>query len=174
MPSGYAMYLREVAPEHSPNVLFGFSGLSEDHGSTICGCLATFPFLFLKVLPIGALSTSIGSAASSECVLVFSGRLAEGLGCGLSGLRQVTSIFGIYTRTSLPIDFDINKAGRMWVSCCELLVSHDPHGIARCGRLRLLVCGNRNSHFRFLLKLGKSRNPNFPGGPGFSSRANDK
>ncbi|KAF3544361.1 hypothetical protein DY000_02006444 [Brassica cretica] len=136
MPSGYAMYLREVAPEHSPNVLFGFSGLSEDHASTICGCLATFPFLFLKVLPIGALSTSIGSAASSECVLVVSGRLAEGLGCGLSGLRQVTSIFGIYTRTSLPIDFDINKAGRMWVSCCELLVSHDPHGIARCGRLR--------------------------------------
>ncbi|KAF3609706.1 hypothetical protein DY000_02049126 [Brassica cretica] len=23
----------------------------------------------------------------------------------------------------------------MWVFCCELLVSHDPHGIARCGRL---------------------------------------
>ncbi|KAF2601364.1 hypothetical protein F2Q70_00025940 [Brassica cretica] len=27
-------------------------------------------------------------------------------------------------------------AGRMWVSCCELLASHDPRGIARCGRLR--------------------------------------
>ncbi|KAF2559915.1 hypothetical protein F2Q68_00015889 [Brassica cretica] len=24
----------------------------------------------------------------------------------------------------------------MWVSCCELLVSNDPHSIARCGRLR--------------------------------------
>ncbi|KAF2568611.1 hypothetical protein F2Q70_00027774 [Brassica cretica] len=36
---------------------------------------------------------------------------------------------------SLPIDVDINRAERMWVSCCELLVSHDPHGIARCSRL---------------------------------------
>ena len=39
-------------------------------------------------------------------------------------------------RISWPIDFYINRAGRMWVSCCEHLVSHDPHGIARCGRLR--------------------------------------
>ncbi|KAG5410666.1 hypothetical protein IGI04_006985 [Brassica rapa subsp. trilocularis] len=61
-------------------------------------CLATFPFLFLKVLPIGALSTSIGSAASSESVMVVFGGLAEDLGCGMSALRQGTSIFGIYTR----------------------------------------------------------------------------
>ena len=36
----------------------------------------------------------------------------------------------------MSIDFDINRVGRMWVSCCELLVSQDPHGIARCGWLR--------------------------------------
>ncbi|KAF2591935.1 hypothetical protein F2Q70_00039660 [Brassica cretica] len=77
-----------------------------------------------KVLPTGTLSTSIGSAASSEGVLMASGGLYEGLGCGLSALRRATSIFGICTRT-----------GRMWLSCCELLVSQDPHGIARCGRL---------------------------------------
>ncbi|KAF2575651.1 hypothetical protein F2Q70_00003649 [Brassica cretica] len=96
--------------------------------------LSNLSFLFLKVLPIGALSTSIGSAASSECVLVVSGGLAEGLGCGLSVLRQATSIFGICTQyvrcasidgrwvlsidgglslsidgmTSVPIDIDIN------------------------------------------------------------------
>ncbi|KAF3486123.1 hypothetical protein F2Q69_00052668 [Brassica cretica] len=93
--------------------------------STIYGCLATFPFLFLKFLPIGAISTFIGSAASSDCVLVVYGGLAEGLGCGLSALRRATPIFCICTR-----------ARRMWVFCCELLVSHDPHGIARCGRLR--------------------------------------
>ncbi|KAF3585221.1 hypothetical protein F2Q69_00029435 [Brassica cretica] len=50
------------------------------------------------VLPIGTLSTSIGSAASSECVLVASGGLSEGLGCGLSALRRATSIFGFCTR----------------------------------------------------------------------------
>ncbi|KAF3509303.1 hypothetical protein F2Q69_00005996 [Brassica cretica] len=99
-------------------------------------CLAIFSFIFLKVLPKGALSTSKGSVASSECVLVDSGGLAEGLGCGLSELRRATYIFGICTRTSLPIDYEINRAGRMWVSCCEVLVSHDPHGISRCGRLR--------------------------------------
>ena len=52
-------------------------------------------------------------------------------------------------RISLPIDFYINRAGQMWVSCCELLVSHDPHGIARCGRYRrcrrsMLVRGCRS------------------------------
>ncbi|KAF3501938.1 hypothetical protein F2Q69_00042369 [Brassica cretica] len=52
----------------------------------------------LWVLPIGALSTSIGSTASSECALVVSGGLAEGLGYGMSALRQATSIFGICTR----------------------------------------------------------------------------
>ncbi|KAF3533528.1 hypothetical protein DY000_02040286 [Brassica cretica] len=124
--------------------------------------LSNFPFLFRKVLPIGTLSTSISHAASSERVLVISGGLAEGLGCGLCALRRATSIFGICTRyfrcarrsmgaegcrlmavslsidgrISVPINFDINRAGRMWVFCCELLVSHDPHGIARCGRRR--------------------------------------
>ncbi|KAF2593618.1 hypothetical protein F2Q70_00043226 [Brassica cretica] len=101
------------------------SGLSEEHPQSVAPLfrsLATFSFLFLKVLPIGALSTSMGSDASSECGLVSSGGLSEGLGCGLSAFRQATSIFGVCTR-----------AGRMWVSCCELLVSHDPHDIARCG-----------------------------------------
>ncbi|KAF3589156.1 hypothetical protein F2Q69_00029079 [Brassica cretica] len=51
------------------------------------------------VLPIGALSTFIGYAASSECALVVSGGLAEGLGCGMSALRRATSIFGICTRS---------------------------------------------------------------------------
>ena len=36
------------------------------------------------------------------------------------------------------------------------------------------ICGNLNLHGRFSLKLGKSRNPNFPRVPGFSARANDK
>ncbi|WZZ71042.1 hypothetical protein YC2023_082412 [Brassica napus] len=36
------------------------------------------------------------------------------------------------------------------------------------------ACGNQNSHRRFSFKLGKSRNPNFPRGHGFSARANDK
>ena len=35
-------------------------------------------------------------------------------------------------RISLPIDFYINRAGRKWVSCCKLLMSHDPHGIESC------------------------------------------
>ena len=173
--------------EHSPNVIFSLIGLSEEHPQSVgkvgllefssgilktllrklsisfslaplFRCLATFSFLFLKVLPIGALSTSIGSAASSECVLVVSGGLAEGLGCSQSVLRQATSIFGICTQyvrcalidgrwvlsidgglslsidgmTSVPIDIDINMVGRMWVSCCELLVSHNLHGIGRC------------------------------------------
>ncbi|KAF3593183.1 hypothetical protein DY000_02022082 [Brassica cretica] len=61
-------------------------------------CLATFSFLFLKVLPIGALSTCIGSGASSECVLLVSGGLAECFGCGLSALIRVMSIFGNCTR----------------------------------------------------------------------------
>ncbi|KAF2613279.1 hypothetical protein F2Q70_00011603 [Brassica cretica] len=34
------------------------------------------------------------------------------------------------------IDVYVDRAGRMWVFCCELLVSHDPHGIARCGLFR--------------------------------------
>ena len=31
----------------------------------------------------------------------------------------------------MSIDLHVYRAGRMWVFCCELLVSHDPHGIAR-------------------------------------------
>ncbi|KAF2565465.1 hypothetical protein F2Q68_00025256 [Brassica cretica] len=71
------------------------------------------------VLPIGTLSISIGSAASSEGVLTAYGGLSEGLGYGLSALRRATSIFGICTQMS--IDLDVNRAGRMWVFCCELL-----------------------------------------------------
>ncbi|WZZ78686.1 hypothetical protein YC2023_099258 [Brassica napus] len=81
--------------EHSPNVLLSLHGLSEDIHSPwvkyvssngfsseilktlfqklssffslapLFRCLATFFFLLLKVLLIGALSTSIGSAAYS-------------------------------------------------------------------------------------------------------------
>ncbi|KAF3567614.1 hypothetical protein DY000_02029548 [Brassica cretica] len=87
------------------------------------------------------LSTSIGYAASSECVLLASGWLSEGLGCGLSALRRATCIFGICTRyvrgarrsmgaggcrygglslsiddgIRMSIDFNVNRAGRMWV-----------------------------------------------------------
>ncbi|KAF2531925.1 hypothetical protein F2Q70_00030051 [Brassica cretica] len=46
--------------EHSPNVLFGLSGLSEEHPQSV-----------------GAISTSLSSAASSECVLVAFYGLAE-------------------------------------------------------------------------------------------------
>ncbi|KAF3568255.1 hypothetical protein DY000_02014932 [Brassica cretica] len=49
------------------------------------------------VLPIGTLSTSIGSAPSSEGILAVSGGFSEGLGLGLSALRRATSIFGICT-----------------------------------------------------------------------------
>ncbi|KAF3586909.1 hypothetical protein F2Q69_00029123 [Brassica cretica] len=62
--------------------------------------------------------------ASSECVPVASGRLAEGLGRGLSASIPALSIFDSCTWT-----------GRMWVSCYELLVRHNPHGIARCNQL---------------------------------------
>ncbi|KAF2555397.1 hypothetical protein F2Q68_00016609 [Brassica cretica] len=97
-------------------------------------CLATYSFLFLKVLPIGSLSTSICSTASSECVLAVSG------GCASFDGRWRLSITGGLTLSidggiSFPIDVDINKAGWMWVSFYELLVSHDPHDIARNGRL---------------------------------------
>ncbi|KAF3566215.1 hypothetical protein DY000_02014957 [Brassica cretica] len=50
------------------------------------------------VLPIGALSTSIGSGASSGCLLVVSGRLAEGSDCGMCALIRAMSIFGNCTR----------------------------------------------------------------------------
>ncbi|KAF3549997.1 hypothetical protein DY000_02007328 [Brassica cretica] len=66
--------------------------------SSLFICLATFSFLFLKVLPIGALSTSIGSGASYECVLLVSGGLAKGLGCGLSAVIRAMSIFDNCTR----------------------------------------------------------------------------
>ncbi|KAG5411023.1 hypothetical protein IGI04_007342 [Brassica rapa subsp. trilocularis] len=48
--------------------------------------------------PHRALSTCIGSGASSECVLVVSGGLAEGFGCGLSALIHAMLIFGNCTR----------------------------------------------------------------------------
>ena len=35
-------------------------------------------------------------------------------------------------------DSDVIRVGRMLVFCCELLVSQNPHDIARCGRLRLV------------------------------------
>ncbi|KAF3485222.1 hypothetical protein F2Q69_00052133 [Brassica cretica] len=50
------------------------------------------------VLPVGTLSTSIGSTPSSEGVLTVSGGFSKGLGLGLSALRRATSIFGICTR----------------------------------------------------------------------------
>ncbi|KAF2608583.1 hypothetical protein F2Q68_00044070 [Brassica cretica] len=53
-----------------PNVLFSLLGLSEEHPQSVG-------------LPIGALPTSISSAASSE-----------GLGCGLSALIRAMFIFG--------------------------------------------------------------------------------
>ncbi|KAF2557886.1 hypothetical protein F2Q68_00015819 [Brassica cretica] len=31
------------------------------------------------------------------------------------------------------IDFHVDRAGRMWEFCYELVVSHDPYGFARCG-----------------------------------------
>ena len=33
----------------------------------------------------------------------------------------------------MSIDFYVDRAGRMWVFCCELLVSQDTHVITRCG-----------------------------------------
>ncbi|KAF2610567.1 hypothetical protein F2Q70_00011943 [Brassica cretica] len=117
--------------EHSPNVLFCLSGLSEEHPqfvgkigllewflywnpedslletfhllliSSFFRCLATFPFHFLKVLPIGALSTSIGSVASSECVMVVSGGLAEGLGCGRSALTGDVYLWHLHSVSSI-------------------------------------------------------------------------
>ncbi|KAF2616468.1 hypothetical protein F2Q68_00039139 [Brassica cretica] len=45
----------------------------------------------------------------------------------------------------MSIDLDVNKAGRMWMSCCELLVSQDPHDIARCGGLRRSPLSSRTS-----------------------------
>ncbi|KAG5393591.1 hypothetical protein IGI04_023554, partial [Brassica rapa subsp. trilocularis] len=88
--------------EHS--VLFSLLGLSEEHPQYVGNvsflerCLATFSFRFLKVLPIVALSTCIGSGASSECVLVVSGGLAKGFGCGMSALIRAMLIFGNCTR----------------------------------------------------------------------------
>ncbi|KAF3514705.1 hypothetical protein F2Q69_00006078 [Brassica cretica] len=35
----------------------------------------------------------------------------------------------------MPIDVDMKRAGWMWVFCCELLVGHDSHDIARCNQL---------------------------------------
>ena len=123
----HILHLFSDLMEHSPNVIFSLIGLSEEHPQSVgkvgllefssgilktllrklsisfslaplFRCLATFSFLFLKVLPIGALSTSIGSGVSSECVLVVFGGLAKGFGCALSALICALSIFGICTQ----------------------------------------------------------------------------
>ncbi|KAF3576247.1 hypothetical protein DY000_02031191 [Brassica cretica] len=60
--------------------------------------LVTLKNIHNLVLPIGSLSTFIGSAASSEGVLMVFGGLSESLGRGLSALRRATTIFGICTR----------------------------------------------------------------------------
>ncbi|KAF2555667.1 hypothetical protein F2Q68_00016907 [Brassica cretica] len=74
-----------------------------------------------EVLPIGALSTSIGFGASSECVLVVSGGLAEGFGCGLSALIRALSIFGICTRNVRGAHRSMGTGGcrSAVVSCCQ-------------------------------------------------------
>ncbi|KAF3583674.1 hypothetical protein F2Q69_00030763 [Brassica cretica] len=69
-----------------------------------------------------ALSTSIGSGASSECVLVVSGGLAKGFGCGLSALIHALSIFGICTRNVRGAHRSMGTGGcrSTVVSCCQL------------------------------------------------------
>ncbi|KAF2557344.1 hypothetical protein F2Q68_00016153 [Brassica cretica] len=74
------------------------------HGSLIllediCGFLTG-----MRVLPVGTLSSSIGSSPSSEGVLTVSGGFSEGLGVGLCALRRATSIFGICTRKILHVN----------------------------------------------------------------------
>ncbi|KAF3576621.1 hypothetical protein DY000_02030738 [Brassica cretica] len=61
-------------------------------------CFASFSFLLLRVLPVGTVSSSIGSSPSSEGVLTGFGRYSKGLGLGLSALSRARSIFGICTR----------------------------------------------------------------------------
>ncbi|KAF3589151.1 hypothetical protein F2Q69_00029073 [Brassica cretica] len=61
-------------------------------------CVSTFSSLFLRVLPIGTLSTSIESSPSSKGILTVSRGFSEGVGLGLSSLRRATFIFGICTR----------------------------------------------------------------------------
>ncbi|KAF3546180.1 hypothetical protein DY000_02007333 [Brassica cretica] len=60
-----------------------------------------------------------------------------GLSLSINGGLSLSNDGGL----CLPIDVDTNRAGRMWVSCCELLVSHDSHGIAQCS----LLCRCRRS-----------------------------
>ncbi|KAF3502043.1 hypothetical protein F2Q69_00043038 [Brassica cretica] len=67
----------------SSNEQFQFSLISKTWKSTRTRAL---PICTPRVLPIENLSTFIGSTASSECVLVASGGLSKGLGCGLSAL----------------------------------------------------------------------------------------
>ncbi|KAF3582932.1 hypothetical protein DY000_02029549 [Brassica cretica] len=76
--------------------------------------LCTWEFKTLHrawVLPIGILSTSIGSAASSEGVLMASGGLFEGLGCGLSAFRRATSVFGICTWILTTLQDAVDSVG---------------------------------------------------------------
>ena len=51
-------------------------------------------------------------------------------------LIDISFCVSIDVAIGMSIDSNIIRAGRMWVFCCELLVSHDPHGIARCGLFR--------------------------------------
>ncbi|KAF2609020.1 hypothetical protein F2Q68_00044345 [Brassica cretica] len=74
-------------------------------------CFATLSFLLLRVLPVGTLSSSIGSSPSSECVLTTSGGYSEGLGLGLSALSRATSIFGICTRWVIGARRSIGAGG---------------------------------------------------------------
>ncbi|KAG5410586.1 hypothetical protein IGI04_006905, partial [Brassica rapa subsp. trilocularis] len=143
--------------EHSPNVLFSLLVLFEEHPQFVgkVGLLewtllrklsitfslahlfrffATFLFLFLKVLPIGILSTSIGSGASSEYVLVVSGGLAEGFNCDLSALIRALSIFGICTRNVRGARRSMGIGGfrSTTVSVCRSMLIHKGLGGCRC------------------------------------------
>ncbi|KAF3539511.1 hypothetical protein F2Q69_00021679 [Brassica cretica] len=62
---------------------FQFSLMSKTWKST--GTMA-LPICTSRVLPLGTLSSSIGSSPSSEGVLTVSGGFSEGLGLGLSAL----------------------------------------------------------------------------------------
>ncbi|KAG5375926.1 hypothetical protein IGI04_040522 [Brassica rapa subsp. trilocularis] len=108
----------------------------------------------LWVLPVRALLTSIGSVASSECALVVSGGLAEGLGCGLIVLIRVMSTFGNCTRyvrgarrskgarvcQSVAVfrcqSMAVSRCRSMEVSRCQsMAVSFDSVGVVdRCSR----------------------------------------
>ncbi|KAG5378261.1 hypothetical protein IGI04_026103 [Brassica rapa subsp. trilocularis] len=107
------LHLISCFVEHSPNVLFSFLGLSEEHPQYVGEVdflewflqwnpkeslkkIQPLPFSSSIFSPIRFLSTCIGSGASSECVLVVSGGSAEGF--GLSAMIRAILIFGNCTR----------------------------------------------------------------------------